>query len=180
MSSGETDDDRRDFFGKLATGAMATGLVAAYGTFGAYAVRYLYPARDPRMAWLFVARLEAIPPGKSLGYKTPGGAPVVIARRGPGETADDFLALSSTCPHLGCKVHWEAHNNRFFCPCHNGVFDPEGVGTEGPPKGQELLRYALRVTDGLLYIEVPMESITLQAGLTRPGHDACLGGGDAV
>ncbi len=174
-SEAEAEADRRDFLGKITTGAMAVGLLASYGTFAGYAVRYLYPAGDIRTAWLFVTRTETLDLGGSLDFKTPGGAPVVVARKGPGETAGDFLALSSTCPHLGCQVHWEAQNNQFFCPCHNGTFDANGVGTGGPPKGQELLRYALRVTDGLLYIEVPIESITIAAGLARPGHDACLG-----
>jgi hypothetical protein len=56
------------------------------------------------------------------------------------------------------------------------VFTPEGKGIEGPPEGMELLQYRLRVEDGLLYIEVPTERVA-DAGLSRPGHDRCLGGG---
>ena len=80
-------------------------------------------------------------------------------------TADSFLALSSICPHLGCRVHWEASNNRFFCPCHNGVFDPNGKATGGPPAadGQDLPHYALQVVDGALYIEMPISTIGKQA-----------------
>ncbi len=71
------------------------------------------------------------------------------------------MALSSTCPHLGCKVHWEAPENRFFCPCHNGAFDPSGRAIAGPPAeaGQSLGRYPLRIEGGLLYIEVPTERL---------------------
>jgi Rieske Fe-S protein len=72
-----------------------------------------------------------------------------------------FVALSSICPHLGCRVHWEAHNERFFCPCHNGAFDSSGKAIAGPPKtaNQTLPEYPLKVVDGSLYIEMSIESV---------------------
>jgi cytochrome b6-f complex iron-sulfur subunit len=93
-----------------------------------------------------------------MHYIAPNGAHVVIARQGAGESADDFVALSSVCPHLGCQVHWEPQHDRFFCPCHNGAFDPQGQATEGPPAkaGQSLNRFPLQVEHRLLYILVPM------------------------
>jgi Rieske Fe-S protein len=42
-------------------------------------------------------------------------------------------ALSATCTHLGCQVHWEADKKRFHCPCHGGVYDAGGRVLEGPP-----------------------------------------------
>ncbi|MCC6557107.1 MAG: Rieske (2Fe-2S) protein [Polyangiaceae bacterium] len=141
--------------------AMTGGLVAGYGTFGLMAARYLYPAAPLKTAWLYVADLAGFKVGASMTYRAPTGATVVIARRGDAGTEADFIALSSTCPHLGCQVHWETAKNRFFCPCHNGVFDATGKGTGGPPgdAGQSLPRYPLRVERGLLYIEVPTERL---------------------
>ena len=71
-------------------------------------------------------------------------------------TADAFIALSSTCPHLGCQVHWEPQNDRYLCPCHNGTFAPAGTPTGGPPfeANQSLPHYPLRVEGGLLFVEV--------------------------
>jgi Rieske Fe-S protein len=105
--------------------------------------------------------LDAVAPGGSLEYQGPTGAKIVIARQGSQGTEDDFVALSSVCPHLGCQVEWRPHENRFFCPCHNGAFDAEGKGSEGPPAaaGQSLSRYPLKVEGGLLFIEVPVESV---------------------
>jgi Rieske Fe-S protein len=101
-----------------------------------------------------------------LAFESPTGVQVAIARRpgvGPSNSAetDDFIALSSICPHLGCRVHWESHNNRFFCPCHNGVFDPQGKPVSGPPKAaeQELSQYPLKIEGGLLYIAMSVESV---------------------
>jgi cytochrome b6-f complex iron-sulfur subunit len=140
---------------------MAGGLVGGYGAFGAMAARYLYPAKPRATAWLFVAPLASFRVGESMTYRAPNGAPVVVARQGETGSEADFIALSSTCPHLGCQVHWETTNNRFFCPCHNGTFDPAGKATGGPPGNarQSLPRYPLKVEGGLLFIEVPTEKL---------------------
>lgn len=150
---------------------MGTGLVAGYGSFGAIAARFLYPAGPPNARWQFVISVARFPATGSLAYTTPGGATVTVARHGEGDAQEDFIALSSTCPHLGCQVHWEPQNNRFFCPCHNGTFDASGRGTGGPPgdAGLSLPEYPLRVERGLLFIEVPVEA------LPRPGEG--VGGG---
>src|SRR4029453_529527 len=35
-------------------------------------------------------------------------------------------AMSATCSHLGCQVHWGAKSKHFRCPCHGGVYDASG------------------------------------------------------
>ncbi len=176
----EASTDRRTFLGAASGAAMAGGLLAGYGTFAAFAARSLYPTGDAPRSWMFVGDLAGFRPGHSLSYRAPNGERVVIARRGSSGEAGDFSALSSTCPHLGCQVHWEGQNNRFFCPCHNGVFDPEGRGIGGPPgdAGQSLPRFPLKVEGGLLYILVPVTAVAdarpAAEGGHRPGHDPCL------
>ena len=146
--------ERREFF---PSAAMAAGLAAGYGTLATMAGRYLYlyPGGARNKAWLFVTDLKGMKRGGSMVYEAPTGAKVVIARRAENGNAEDFVALSSVCPHLGCQVHWEPQNNRFFCPCHNGVFDPAGKAIEGPPAAakQSLVAYPLKVEGGLLFIE---------------------------
>ena len=152
---------RRGFFTRVSQLAMAGGLLSGYGAFAAIIARYLYPARPASKGWLYVTDLARLKVGDSLVFRTPAGSSATIARRGEAGGAEDFVALSSTCPHLGCQVHWEANNGRFFCPCHNGIFDPSGKATGGPPgeAGQSLPRYPLKVDKGLLFIEVPLESL---------------------
>lgn len=149
--------DRRGFLTQSSNVAMAVGLAAGYGALGAIAGRYMYPARGRDLSWLFVAEVAALGVGESLLYRGPAGETINITRTANGGDASNFIALSSTCPHLGCQVHWESQNDRYFCPCHNGTFDPDGVGTGGPPgdAGQSLPRYPLKVESGLLFIEVP-------------------------
>jgi len=145
-----------------ATGVVMTGgLAAAYGTLGAMLGRFVYPARHADRAWLFVCTVESLAPGGALQFTTPTGVKIVVARQGAGGAADDFLALSSVCPHLGCRVHWEAQNDRFFCPCHNGAFDKTGQAIAGPPRDahQALMRFPLKVEKGLLYLEAPLTTV---------------------
>ena len=171
--------ERRRFLGAASSLAMAGGLVAGYGTFFTYAGRFLYPAKPGKTAWMFVTDLAGMKQGDSRRFQTPVGASVVVTRQGTGDTSADFLALSSTCPHLGCQVHWESQNSRFFCPCHNGAFAPDGKAIAGPPAdaGQSLPRYPLKVDKGMLFIEVPIENV---ARRDTSGRDPCLGGGHAV
>jgi Rieske Fe-S protein len=162
---------RRKFLSAGATVAMTGGLVAGYGTLAGMAVGYLYPAGDPEqtgaVGWQFVATLDDLQPGDAFDYVAPSGASVVVARLGEGETADDIIALSSICPHLGCQVHWEPQNDRFFCPCHNGAFDREGKPTAGPPKSanQPLTQFPVKVEGRLVFVEAPLRVLGSGAGL---------------
>jgi len=181
--------DRRDFIATASGLAMTGGLVAGYGAMGAIAARYLFPAKPDAREWVFLATLDRLAVGESLVFRSPAGERVTLARRGPGATPEDFIALSSTCPHLGCQVHWEPQNTRFFCPCHNGIFEPSGKAIGGPPgeAGQSLPRYELKVENGLLHIRVLTEKLGSATGARvaafeieprgappGPGHDPCL------
>jgi nitrite reductase/ring-hydroxylating ferredoxin subunit len=158
-------EERRGFLARTAAVSMGAGLIVGYGTLAAYAGRYLFTIQDDRV-WLFVTDVASLPPGASMPFESPTGVRVTVTRRAASDPngeapASDFMALSSVCPHLGCRVHWEAQNNRFFCPCHNGVFDPEGQATDGPPKAanQELPRYPLKVENGLVFLEMPLNAV---------------------
>jgi len=187
--SGPGGSNRRGFLAAASTAAMSAGLVGGYGAFALIAGRFLYPAKEADRSWQFVVEEEQVAVGKSLLYRTPSGQTVNITRKERNGDAADFIALSSTCPHLGCQVHWEATNNRYFCPCHNGTFDPDGIGTSGPPgdAGQTLPRYNLLVDGGMLFIEVETdqlvstdrkgEVVASSEAVSGPGHDPCLAPG---
>ncbi len=178
---------RRGFLSISSSAAMLAGLVGGYGAFALIAGRFLYPARPRPKRWMFVTRVADMKPGDAMRFRLPSGATVNVARQGSAGGVEDFIALSSTCPHLGCQVHWEAANDRFFCPCHNGTFDRAGKGTGGPPgdAGQSLPVYPLRVDKGLLFIQAPVDILVGEGdGVVRvassrsaPGHDPCLDAG---
>lgn len=181
---------RRSLLTWIASFTMLGAVGAAYGGFAAMLGRFFYPARPARSGWLFVRQVAGISPGQAIPFRLPNGSPVHITRRvldtarppeqeveekaaaseqtaqePLGDEARAFVALSSTCPHLGCQVHWQAHHDRFFCPCHNGIFNAEGTAISGPPAdaGQSLIPYPLRVRDGMLFIRVPLDSLAENA-----------------
>lgn len=179
-------DGRRSFLKNASRAAMVAGLAGGYGGFALVAGRYLYPATSDDVMWQFVTEVDGIPVGRAIRYRGPSGETINITRLSRDGGASDFIALSSTCPHLGCQVRWEEQNKRFFCPCHNGVFDPSGKATGGPPgeAGQSLGRYELKVENGILHIAVPPPRFASEhrksgidaddACISGPGHDPCL------
>jgi Rieske Fe-S protein len=63
----------------------------------------------------------------------------------------ELVAHSNVCTHLSCLVHWEPEAQRFFSPCHAGVFDRMGNVVSGPPP-RPLDRYEVRVEDGQIWV----------------------------
>ncbi len=68
---------------------------------------------------------------------------------GPGGLA----ALSTTCTHLGCGVTFHPERNAFLCPCHGGVYAPDGTVLAGPPP-RPLARLPLVVEGGRVALDV--------------------------
>lgn len=143
----QLESSRREF---ISFGLFWTALTSAYGLFAWFSWRFLRPERVSREATMFVAFTDSVPIGGSHSFTTPKGERFLVTR----VTAESFSAFSSRCPHLGCKVHWEAQANRFFCPCHAGAFDAAGMGIEGPPKGKLLKSCKLIVKGSALYAMV--------------------------
>ncbi len=67
------------------------------------------------------------------------------------EDGQTFIAMSNVCTHLGCRVRWIADQEKFFCPCHNGVFGKDGTVISGPPPSA-LDRFETKIDNGVLYI----------------------------
>lgn len=67
---------------------------------------------------------------------------------GDGQT---YAAMSNVCTHLGCRVRWLPEQEKFFCPCHNGVFDKDGSVVSGPPP-RALDQFETKVESGVLFI----------------------------
>jgi Rieske Fe-S protein len=83
---------------------------------------------------------------KKVLFQSPADAasPTFVAARieGQEETAPGIFvrtvdgkpqALSARCTHAGCAVTWRKADNEFFCPCHQGRFDENGLVKSGPP-----------------------------------------------
>lgn len=140
---------RRGFLARL---LMLTGLASVVATAGAIAGRYIYPLKAVRMKRrIFLAPVTDIPAGKGKPYGLPGGATALVT-----DTGGEIVALSDICPHLGCKVHYEAGAGQFVCPCHGGVFGKDGTALAGPPadEGKNLKRYDVSRVGENLFVEI--------------------------
>ncbi|UJA22052.1 Rieske (2Fe-2S) protein [Thermoleophilia bacterium SCSIO 60948] len=91
------------------------------------------------------------------------GKQTVYVRQGnpeifDGESADEYVAVSNRCAHLGCPVRFVKAAGNFICPCHGGVYDFEGKVVGGPPV-RPLDRFQTRVNGDQLEVG-PRFSVT--------------------
>jgi Rieske Fe-S protein len=71
--------------------------------------------------------LASIAPGEGRVLSL-GGERLAVYRNANGQLG----ALSATCTHLGCLVHWNTTEKSWDCPCHGSRFDPHGRVLNGP------------------------------------------------
>lgn len=142
---------RRGFFASL---AMAAGLVLSYGALTVKGLLFVLPPKTSvRRRKLYAGRLDQYKPGAIQTFIDLEGKKIMVKRSGSG-----IKAFSSVCPHLGCAVEWQDGENRFFCPCHGGVFNEDGKPLAGPPAdGDQWLNevpVSVDESSGIVYIEV--------------------------
>ena len=133
---------------------MGAGLLLSYGALATKGLLFLIPEKlQAARRKLFAGRIEHYPMNGVRKFYDLDGNEILVKR---GE--EGFSAFSSTCPHLGCKVHWSEDEQQFFCPCHNAVFDSDGNPVSGPPAdaGQKMYPAPMSVDEdsGVVYIEV--------------------------
>ncbi len=62
-----------------------------------------------------------------------------------------FAAYSGKCTHLSCAVYYKKEKGELFCPCHEGVFDPQtGEAIAGPPQ-RALPKIVIKQDGEMLY-----------------------------
>ncbi len=140
----DADDlvSRRDllYFAVYASGALFAGttLLAVLG---------LLP-RSASAQPQEIARASEVPEGQALYFHYPGPDDQAVLLHLPGGR---FVAYSQKCTHLSCSVYYQPDRNRLFCPCHEGIFDPEtGEPVAGPPQ-RRLPEIELREAGGVIY-----------------------------
>ncbi|MBM2817343.1 MAG: putative Cytochrome b6-f complex iron-sulfur subunit [Ignavibacteria bacterium] len=80
--------------------------------------------------------MESKPVELSLANIPVGERIKILYNNQPAEvirTEKEIIARSLVCTHLGCIVMWEKDNNRYYCPCHDAIFDANGKVVSGPP-----------------------------------------------
>jgi menaquinol-cytochrome c reductase iron-sulfur subunit len=56
----------------------------------------------------------------------------VFLSRTDSDGKPQVIAFTSTCPHLGCAVEFDAGDDHFECPCHESGFAKDGEKLFGP------------------------------------------------
>ena len=124
-SAGEDEVTRREFarFLVAGAGAMAAGNVGI----AAWTQLRTINTGEPRE----LIALEDVAVGDTYLFRYPTDADPAILLR----IADqEVVAFSQKCTHLGCVVYFEAEEDRWHCPCHEGNFEPRtGEVISGPP-----------------------------------------------
>ena len=97
-----------------------------------------------------VARAADVPEGQVLYFNYPASDDQAMLLHLPGGR---FVAYSQRCTHLSCAVYYQAERGRLYCPCHEGVFDPQtGEPIAGPPQ-RRLVQIRLRQDGDMLVAE---------------------------
>ncbi len=136
---------RREFFANL---FMGGGLLMAAVTFLRDLWLYLYPDLGRRRYTKYmVAKTRDIPVGKARRLLV-GRVPLYVVH-----LEDGFRVFSGICTHLGCLVKWEEAKQRFYCPCHKGIFAPDGSVVGGPPP-RPLDEYRVSIENELVFITI--------------------------
>lgn len=121
---------RRTFLRNALLGGV--GVLAAGGAVAA--TNFGWPNTTGAFGKPIVIPLEQVPAQGAAPLKHNGGKFWLI------NNDDGLLALYWKCPHLGCTVPWEDAANEFHCPCHNSVYDRNGVRLSGPaPRPMDLM-----------------------------------------
>ena len=136
-------DSRRDFLSKL---VMGGGLVASAVLALRNGLAFIFPKEvkaQPRK--LLVGRTHELGLGEAKEFSIGDNDLFLV------NTNDGYKVYSAACTHLGCKIKWESHRNRFFCACHKGYFDANGDVIGGPPP-RALDEYTVEIKKSLVYM----------------------------
>ena len=121
----EEEVTRREFARYLVLGA-GTIAVANVGIAAWTQLRSIN-AGKPRA----ITSLAEVAVGETHLFRYPGDDdPAILVRLSDAEV----VAFSQKCTHLGCVVYYEADEQRWHCPCHEGTFEARtGNVISGPP-----------------------------------------------
>lgn len=145
---------RRRFLSRLSlvVGAIGAALVTVPS------VGFLLGLRSTPRTWRSVGRLENFQVGNTVEVSFVDPSPLpwsgVTAQTAAWlhrVSAQEFVAFSMYCTHLGCPVRWLPDADLFMCPCHGGVYYRDGRVASGPPP-RPLFRYPVRIRNGMVEI----------------------------
>ncbi len=143
--------DRREFLKK--------GWMAGAGMIGVAGAWTTWDVLQPVASAGFGGEVRTIPEDS---VPDEGVIAVPAARSYLTKIDGEVVAVSETCPHLGCRVPWCDTSGQFECPCHGSTFNRKGEAREGPSP-RAMSRYPVEVVDGLVIVNTgaPIEGVPI-------------------
>jgi Rieske Fe-S protein len=139
--------ERRGFLVWLASAALAVG-----GLFmGATVIQALLPPSrsidgKTKVGTIAIAKLADLQVGKPVLAEY-GDDVLWLVKK----SATQVAVLNQACPHVGCKLSFNAATKQFDCPCHASHFSIDGTRLSGPaPRG--MIPAIFEIRDGQIVV----------------------------
>jgi Fe-S-cluster-containing dehydrogenase component/Rieske Fe-S protein len=141
-AAGEDEVTRREFARYLVAGA---GVMAA-GNLGIAAGPSCAPSTPANHERSIPLADVAV--GDTYLFRYPTDAdPAILLRLADREV----VAFSQKCTHLGCVVYFEAEEDRWHCPCHEGNFEARPVPSSPGHRPRPLGRIDVEIRDDTIW-----------------------------
>lgn len=145
MAQTEEKQSRREFLTGL---GIVGAVIIAIGVFFKNILQYLFPkVKEKSYHKYLIGKKSELGVGKAKEIKI-SQKPVFVVNLG-----NEYKVFSGVCTHLGCMVRWEEQKQRFYCPCHQGIYSKTGEVVGGPPP-RPLDEFEVEVDNKLIYIKV--------------------------
>jgi Rieske Fe-S protein len=141
--SNARDKNRRQTLKALLAGAVA---FAAY-PFASIATSYLgySKRRTGGKAQIKLSELRTSTRSKHIEIAE---EPVIVIQ----STDNKVRAFTASCTHLGCIVSYRPQEPGFYCKCHKGKFDGNGVNVPGSKPKSPLTELPIQITGDVITI----------------------------
>lgn len=116
---------RRRFLNWLG-GGWLTALIASL--LGPLFKAVIPPYREPEEVVLPLTEIADLP-ANGVKIFSWGIKPGILKRNEDGR----LVAFVGVCTHLDCNVQYLPEQKKFYCACHEGWYDENGVNISGPP-----------------------------------------------
>jgi Rieske Fe-S protein len=117
---------RRTFLNTLFGG----WLVAFFSGTGIALMRFAFPTLGKEPDFVVLNRKDFLDLPSNSIKRFPWGGTVGFYFK---KTDGTILALKGVCSHMECNVDYKPAEKKFYCPCHQGWFDEDGMNIKGPP-----------------------------------------------